>query len=172
MKRYLSLTLLCSLAPFAQAGTKMDQCLQNKYHAYLDASLDWYRDLINITTDRNPDLKQVGQQFLISRQHHFDLSGVAFNYYLYTDPSKVTLEQPVEHWLKLSQQDVKQLAKRDDELGKAAKLTYNDRQKAPNQQNYQLRSAFSQILSNPNIIGTALNKYNTSITKIDLTLCK
>ena len=96
----------------------------------------------------------------------------AQRYFLKNDPSRVATEQPVEAWLKLEQHDVKQLATRSDELGQAAQKTFSDRQSTNHPKNYDLRSAFADLLSHPKQIDSALNKYNQSIAKIEKQKCE
>ncbi|MBO0216694.1 hypothetical protein J0676_24790, partial [Vibrio sp. Vb2880] len=95
----------------------------------------------------------------------------AVHYFLENDPSRVATEQPIEAWLKLEQHDVKQLATRSDKLGEVAKQTFSDRQSTNHPKNYELRSAFADLLSHPQQIDTALNKYNQSIEKIEKQKC-
>ncbi|CAH0539492.1 hypothetical protein [Vibrio marisflavi] len=170
MNRLIATLLVSSVSFFANAADTV--CLEKKYDAYVDASLDWYSDLTQLTNQRYPDLVEVSEWFLQGRKHHFELNEVAVAYYLKNDPSKVATEQPVEKWLQLEQKDIKQLTERDDELGQAAKLTYQDRQSAPHPDNYHLRSAFADLLSNPKQINDSLQKYNTKITKIEEINCE
>lgn len=170
MKRLIVSLLLSTASTFAVAAD--NQCLAQKYDAYVDASLNWYSDLADLTTATYPELKGASQWFLEGRKHHFELNRTAVHYYLEHDPSKVATAQPVEGWLKLEQHDIKVLAARNDELGKAAKLTYSDRQAQPHEQNYELRSAFAELLSHPKQIDAALTRYNTAIAAIENTQCK
>ena len=130
------------------------------------------QDLVDLTVTQYPDLKEVSQWFLEGRKHHFELNREAVHYFLKNDPSRVATEQPVEAWLKLEQHDVKQLATRSDELGQAAQKTFSDRQSANHPKNYDLRSAFADLLSHPKQIDSALNKYNQSIAKIEKQKCE
>ena len=170
MKR-LMVTLLFTSLPFS-AFAADNSCLAGKYDAYIDASLNWYQDLTTLTTSQYPELEGVSTWFLQGRKHHFELSRAAVHYYLEHDPSKVAIEQSVEGWLKLEQADIKALAKRDDQLGQLAKVTYNDRQTPPHEKNYELRSALAELLSHPNKIDQALQTYNQSISQISQTECQ
>lgn len=173
MKKTAIAFLLLSLSTSVFAAANEDtQCLTNKYDAYIDASLTWYQDLVAITTESNPDLKEVGNWFLQGRTHHFELNRAAVDYYLTTSPEKIAINEQVESWLKLSQADVKTLSQRDDELGKIAKTTFDDRQSPPNDKNYELRSAFADLLSHPSNIKPALDKYNQSVSKTNAIECK
>ncbi len=168
MKRLLTLFLLTATSMSAAAN---NQCLAGKYDAYIDASLGWYEDLSTLTTEKYPELADVSQWFLEGRKHHFELNRAAVHYYLENDASKVATSQPVEAWLKLEQQDIKVLASRSDELGKIAKVTFDDRQAKPHENNYDLRSAFAELLSHPKQIDTALNRYNDAIAKLETIDC-
>ncbi|ASI91176.1 MULTISPECIES: hypothetical protein [Vibrio] len=148
------------------------QCLEKKYDAYIDASIQWYDDLVQLTTQQYPELESVGQWFLDGRKNHFELNREAVHYYLKNEPTKVATERSIESWLQLEQQDVKALAQRNDMLGKAAAKSFADRQAKPHEQNYDLRSAFADLLSHPKKIDTALNKYNSAIQKVEKTECK
>ncbi|OIQ26667.1 hypothetical protein [uncultured Vibrio sp.] len=161
------LTLSSSSAFSADA-----QCLNKKYDAYIDASLTWYQDLASLTSERYPNLSEVSEWFLEGRKNHFELNRAAVHYYLENDPSKLATEQSVEAWLQLEQLDVKALAERDDELGQAAKLTFSDRQSTPHEKNYELRSAFADLLSHPKQIDSVLQKYNQSILALEEMNCK
>ncbi|AZL85214.1 hypothetical protein EIJ81_11930 [Aliivibrio salmonicida] len=163
----LPLTLLATSVQAADT-----QCLSDKYSQYVDASLSWYKELITITVKKDPNLESVGNWFLEGRQHHFELNRAAVDYYLKNDPSKVKTNQSIESWLQLNQNDVKVLASSDDALGKIAKVTFDDRQAQPHKQNYELRSAFADILSHPKAIQTPLNEYNQKITNIGAITCE
>jgi uncharacterized protein YozE (UPF0346 family) len=78
----------------------------------------------------------------------------------------------VEAWLQLEQKEIKQLAKRNDELGKLAQVTFNDRQTKQHDKNYQLRSAFADLLSHPTKIDSALKRYNQAIGQLDQLDCQ
>ncbi|TON45929.1 hypothetical protein CGH56_23255, partial [Vibrio parahaemolyticus] len=114
MKRFVVAALLATSSTFTFAADQ--QCLANKYDGYVDASLQWYQDLVDLTVSQYPDLKEVSQWFLDGRKHHFELNREAVHYFLKNDPSRVATEQPIEAWLKLEQHDVKQLASRSDDL--------------------------------------------------------
>lgn len=169
MKRFFVAALLATSSTFTFAADQ--QCLASKYDGYVDASLQWYQDLVDLTVTQYPDLKEVSQWFLDGRKHHFELNREAVHYFLENDPSRVATEQPIEAWLKLEQHDVKQLASRSDKLGEVAKQTFSDRQSTNHPKNYELRSAFADLLSHPQQIDTALNKYNQSIEKIEKQKC-
>ncbi|MBR9873423.1 hypothetical protein L3V31_07820 [Vibrio sp. J1-1] len=170
MKRFVVAALLATSSTFTFAADQ--QCLANKYDGYVDASLQWYQDLVDLTVDQYPDLDEVSQWFLDGRKHHFELNREAVHYFLKNDPSRVATEQPIEAWLKLEQQDVKQLASRSDKLGEAAQKTFSDRQSTNHEKNYDLRSAFADLLSHPQKIDSALNKYNQSIEKVEKQQCE
>ncbi|OEF25903.1 hypothetical protein [Vibrio rumoiensis] len=173
MKKFaIALLLSMSSGSVFAANSTDTQCLIQKYDAYIDASLTWYQDLVSITTETHPDLKEVGDWFLAGRTHHFELNRAAVDYYLVKDPSKVATDESVESWLKLEQSDIKVLSQRDDELGKIAKTTFNDRQAPPNEKNYELRSAFADLLSHPSNIKPALDKYNNAVGKASAIECK
>lgn len=170
MKRSMVTLLLAASSMTATAADT--QCLAKKYDAYIDASLAWYQDLTQITTTKNPDLAEASQWFLTGRQHHFELNRNAVHYYLEHQPEKVATAQSIESWLKLEQQEIKQLASRDDALGHSAKMTFDDRQSTPHEKNYQLRSAFAELLSHPQQIEPALNKYNEAMAKAEQISCQ
>ncbi|WP_375753797.1 hypothetical protein [Vibrio sp. HN007] len=169
MNRILITLLLCSTATFTQAADK--QCLAGKYDAYIDASLNWYKDLIGLTTTQYPELKEVGEWFYEGRKQHFELNRSAVHYYLQNDTSKVATEQTIESWLQLEQKDVKTLASRSDELGEVASASFKFRQSKPHEKNYELRSAFAELLSHPNKIDSVLSKYNDAIEKAEAISC-
>ena len=169
MKRFVVAALLATSSTLTFAADQ--ECLANKYDGYIDASLQWYQDLVDLTVTQYPDLKEVGQWFLEGRKHHFELNREAVHYFLKNDASRIATEQTVEAWLQLEQQDVKQLAKRSDALGQAAKKTFSDRQSANHPKNYDLRSAFADLLSHPKQIESALNKYNQQIATVEKQKC-
>ncbi|KMV30807.1 hypothetical protein [Photobacterium swingsii] len=165
--------LLLSLALLpTSAMAASDTCVSNKYHQYIDASLSWYESLVALSVKKDENLKEVGQWFLDGRKHHFELNRQAFDWFLKNDQSRLDFSQSVESWLKLSQQDVKTISQQDDELGKFAKQAFDDRQSKPHPKNYELRSAFADLLSHPGDIEKPLNAYNEKITKIENIECK
>ncbi|MGL4829295.1 MAG: hypothetical protein ACRCXG_08325 [Vibrio sp.] len=168
MKRLSTALLMSLLSASAYAD---NTCLNLKYDAYIDASLNWYADLTKLTSEQYPELTEVSDWFLIGRQHHFELNRAAVHYYLQNDPTKVATAQHIESWLKLEQPEIKQLANRDDELGKLAKITFADRQAAPHPKNYELRSALAELLSHPKKIESAMDRYNQAIEKVDMIKC-
>ncbi|MCW8344742.1 hypothetical protein MD535_01710 [Vibrio sp. ZSDZ65] len=170
MKKWLAAMMLATTSFSSLAADT--QCLSGKYDAYVDASINWYQDLITLTTEQYPELQDVSQWFLEGRKNHFELNRAAVHYYLENDQNKVSTERPIESWLQLEQKDIKILSQRNDELGKIAATSFADRQATPHQQNYELRSAFADLLSHPKKIDSALNKYNDAITKVEATRCK
>lgn len=170
MKRTL-VALLLGAAAFTASATN-NECLSQKYDAYIDASLHWYEDLSQLTAQQHPDLSEVSEWFLQGRQHHFELNRAAVHYYLKQDPTKVATNQPVEAWLQLEQKDIKVLSSRSDELGKLAQITFSDRQSQPHEKNYELRSAFADLLSHPTKIDAALKRYNKSIQQLEMINCQ
>ncbi|WP_070965142.1 hypothetical protein [Vibrio sonorensis] len=170
MKRMIVALMLSATSTFALADD--NTCLSKKYDAYIDASLHWYEDLTALTAEQDPNLTEVSQWFLNGRKNHFELNRAAVHYYLENDPSKVATAQAVEGWLKLEQKDIKVLASRSDELGHLARTTFNDRQSKRHHQNYELRSAFADLLSHPTKIDTALKRYNSAISKLEEIKCQ
>ncbi|WP_162062862.1 hypothetical protein [Vibrio taketomensis] len=169
MKRTLFTLLLSATSSLAFAAD--NACLANKYDAYIEASMHWYEDLSALTAQQYPELKEVSEWYLEGRQNHFDLNAAAVKYYLDNDPVKVATEKPVEAWLQLEQKDIKTLASRSDQLGVIAAKTFADRQAKPHPQNYELRSAFADLLSHPTKIDAALKRYNSSISKVEAMTC-
>lgn len=153
------------------ANAADNTCLSNKYHGYIDASLSWYESLVDLTVEKNPTLDGVSQWFLEGRQHHFELSRKAVDYYLEHDPSLISTDKSVESWLNLEQEDIKRLATRSDELGEYAQKTFSDRQSKPHEKNYELRSAFADLLSHPQAIDVPLQAYNNAMEKISAIKC-
>ncbi|MGF1681863.1 hypothetical protein [Photobacterium minamisatsumaniensis] len=146
-------------------------CESDKYHQYIDASLSWYQSLVELTVEKDENLKEVGDWFLAGRKHHFELNREAVDWYLENDKDKLALSQPIESWLNLSQKDVKTLSEQDNELGRIAKLSFDDRQSKPHQKNYELRSAFAELLTHPGTIEKPLNAYNEKIAVISSIEC-
>lgn len=149
-----------------------DSCHSDKYHQYVDASLSWYQSLVNLAVKKDQSLEDVGQWFLEGRKNHFELNREAVDWYLENNKNKLDLSQPIESWLKLSQQDVKALSQQDSELGHAAKKSFDDRQSKPHAKNYDLRSAFADLLTHPGEIEKPLNAYNEKMTAIAAIECK
>lgn len=170
MKRTIAALLLAATSTMAAAAD--NACMSQKYDAYIDASLHWYEDLSQLTAEQYPELKEVSEWFLEGRKNHFELNRAAVHYYLKEDPTKVATAQPVEAWLQLEQKDIKVLASRSDELGQLAQVTFADRQATPHEKNYQLRSAFADLLSHPTKIDSALKRYNESIKNLEAINCQ
>ncbi|WP_064603350.1 hypothetical protein [Photobacterium sp. J15] len=164
--------ILLSLALLPASVSAATNCQSDKYHQYVDASLSWYESLVELAVEKDENLKDVGQWFLDGRKHHFELNRSAFDWYLENDKDKLDFSQPVESWLKLSQQDVKALSKQDSELGKTAKTVFDDRQRKPHAKNYELRSAFADLLTHPGNIDKPLNAYNEKMAAIADIECK
>ncbi|MGF1687024.1 hypothetical protein L4C36_10050 [Photobacterium japonica] len=165
-----ALLLATSLVPAtAVAASSMDtstQCESDKYHQYIDASLNWYQQLVDLSVAKDPSLKTVGDWFLMGRKHHFLFNRDAVDWYLANDKDKLQLSLPVESWLNLTQSDIKELSTQESALGQAAKLAFDDRQSKPHAKNYALRSAFAELLTHPAQIEQPLNAYNQQMNTI------
>ncbi|MGF1723716.1 hypothetical protein [Photobacterium nomapromontoriensis] len=170
MKLAAILFLSAAVLPSA-AFASSTQCESDKYHQYVDASLAWYQDLIDLAVAKDASLTEVGKWFLNGRKHHFEFNRDAVDWYLENDREKLNLSQPVESWLDLSQHNVKILAKQDTRLGKAAKQAFDDRQNKPHAKNYALRTAFATLLTHPGKIEQPLNNYNHKMNLIAMTEC-
>ncbi|WP_261817262.1 hypothetical protein [Vibrio gallicus] len=164
----VSLSALSSPIALASNST---QCQIDKYNTYIDASIKWYQDLSELTSTANPELKQVSEWFVKGRVMHFELNRTAVSLLLSEQPDKVATELDVESWLQLSQQDIKALSQRDDELGQAAQASFAYRQAKPNPQNYEFRSALAELLSHPNKIQPALDAYNSAVQSTNQIKC-
>lgn len=165
--------ILFSLALLpTSAMASIDNCQSDKYHQYVDASLSWYQSLVELAVKKDQNLEEVGQWFLEGRKHHFELNREAVDWFLEHDKNQLDLSQPVESWLKLTQQDVKRLSMQDNELGEYAKKAFSDRQSKPHPKNYELRSAFADLLTHPGDIDKPLNAYNQKMTAIASIDCK
>lgn len=154
---------LVTLPSFASQMT----CNADKYTSYIDASIGWYQDLADITVNKYPELDEVSQWFVEQRINHFQLNNEAVQVFLKEESSKVATNLSVESWLKLTQQDIKALTQRTDTLGELANASFSDRQSTPHPKNYELRSAFADLLSDPKLIEAPLKKYNDAIESIE-----
>ncbi|WP_434360389.1 hypothetical protein NF212_07825 [Parasalinivibrio latis] len=169
MTRALALMLaLLPLSVFAQNNA----CLSEKYHGYVDASINWYEDLVKLTVEKDATLEDVSQWFLEGRKNHFEFNKEAFDYYLENDPGRLKLDTSVEGWLNLSQDDIKTLSQTEGPLSEKAAEVFNFRQSTPHARNYDMRSALADILSHPDAIQEALNRYNTAVLDVSNTECK
>ena len=164
---FLSLALLP-----ASTLASGNSCESDKYHQYVDASLTWYQNLVDLAVKKDPSLDEVGKWFLEGRKHHFELNREAVDWFLENDKEKLDLNQPIESWLKLSQHDVKALSQQDSDLGRAAKKSFDDRQGKPHPKNYELRSAFADLLTHPGEIEEPLNAYNEKMAAIAAIKCE
>ncbi len=156
----------------ANAQADATQCFSDKYHAYIDASVSWYQELAQLATQHDPALSEVSQWYVEERVNHFTLNKLAVDYYLTNQPSKVNTNLAVESWLQLTQPQVKALTERDDQLGQAAQASFADRQRTPHKQNYELRSALADILSDPNTIQAPLENYNNQLLAAEQISCE
>ncbi|AMG31988.1 hypothetical protein AL542_17695 [Grimontia hollisae] len=173
--RRSALFLIAALVPgmsFAKDIGQLDTlCVSQKYHSYINASITWYENLVDLTIKKNPDLEGVASWFLEGRRNHFMLNQDAFDYYLENDPSKLNFDAPVESWLSLTQEDVKTLSSSNGELADAAKKVFEFRQGKAHEGNYDLRSALASLLSHPKEIDVPLKQYNDAMSKITETSC-
>lgn len=173
--RRSALILIATLVPgisFAKDIEQLDKlCVSQKYHNYVDASITWYENLVNLTIKKDPKLEGVAGWFLEGRRNHFMLNEEAFDYYLKNDPSKLNFDAPVESWLNLSQEDVKTLSSSQGELADAAKKVFEFRQGKAHEGNYDLRSALASLLSHPKEIDVPLKQYNDTMMKLAETNC-
>ena len=168
----LTATTLSSSAFASTPPSTTTQCESDKYHQYVDASLNWYQQLVTLSVAKDPQLKEVGDWFLAGREHHFHFNRDAVDWYLANDKDKLQLALPVESWLNLNQADIKELASQPTALGQAAKLAFNDRQSKPHPKNYALRSAFAELLTHPAQIEKPLNAYNEKMNAISAIQCQ
>lgn len=171
--KYLSLVALLPLILISNVNAEsIEECAIQKYDTYIDASLQWYSDLTDLTITEYPELDSVSAWFLEGRKHHFELSRAVVHDALINEPKKINTSRSIESWLQLEQTEVKQLSMRDDQIGLLAKQTFDDRQAAPHEKNYQLRSAFAELLSHPKKIETALARYNEKMAVIEQNPCQ
>ncbi|KDM91563.1 hypothetical protein [Photobacterium galatheae] len=169
--KFSAFVLSLALLP-ASVLAATESCESEKYHKYVDASLTWYQNLVQLAVQKDPNLKEVGDWFLEGRTHHFELKREAVDWYLTHDESHLDLSQSIESWLKLTQQDIKSLSEQQGALGDYAKKVFEDRQGAPHPKNYELRSAFAELLTHPDDIDKPLKEYNQQMSAIASTECK
>lgn len=171
MKLAAIFLLSAALSP-STALASSTLCESDKYHQYVDASLSWYQNLVDLAVEKDATLKGVGNWFLEGRKHHFEFNRAAVDWYLENDIEKLNLSLPVESWLNLNQQNIKMLAEQDTALGNAAKQAFNDRQSNPHEKNYALRSAFADLLTHPGKIEIPLDDYNQKMNVIAIIECQ
>lgn len=87
--------ILMSLMPTAALASP-NQCESDEYHQYVDASLEWYKNLVELTVQKHPDLKEVSDWFMQGRMNHFELNREAFDWYLANDATHLNLDSSVE----------------------------------------------------------------------------
>ncbi len=167
--------LLCGFFLFSANSYSTEQlnlvCASEKYHRYVDASISWYESLVSLTIYKNPELSDVAQWFLNARKQHFQFNAKAFDYYLAQRPQDIHLTQAVESWINLSQKDIQVLSEGTSPLADSAKSVFDFRQQKVHESNYALRSAFADLLSNPDEIQAALGQYNAEIQHINQLQC-
>ncbi|KXF80949.1 hypothetical protein [Enterovibrio coralii] len=169
---YIFLTLLLPGVAFAKDINDIDTlCASQKYHNYIDASINWYESLVDLSIQKDAKLQSVATWFLDGRRNHFLLNEAAFDYYLENDPSKLNFDAPVESWLNLTQEDVKALSQSSTPLAPQAEKVFNFRQGEAHKGNYDLRSALADLLSHPKEIEVPLQKYNGEMQKLAETTC-
>lgn len=167
---FLSLSLLTS---FAQAKTELDAtCASHLYQGYVDASVAWYKSLVSIAVEAQPELQDVGDWFLEARQAHFQFHGEAFDYFLAQSPERLNFSQSVESWLKLSQHEVKEISESQLPIASKAQSIYQFRQQKNHEKNYALRDAFAQLLSQPQVIQQPLKNYNLAMSELTPASCE
>jgi hypothetical protein len=172
MKRLTLVALLPLILMSNVNAQSREECAIQHYDTYIDASLQWYSDLTELTINEYPELESVSAWFLEGRKHHFELSRAVVHDALHNNPTKIATSRSIESWLQLEQTEVKQLSMRDDKIGMLAQATFSDRQATPHEKNYELRSAFAELLSHPKKIDTALSKYNEKMEFIEHNPCE
>ncbi|OOE98201.1 hypothetical protein [Salinivibrio sp. IB643] len=173
MKRY-ALALVAALLPMMSHAAPVENadCYSAKYHDYVDASINWYQALVEMTVEKDASLDEVADWFLRGRTNHFNLNAQAFDYYLNNDSAKLNLDAPVESWLMLSQEDVKILSQSSLPPSSLAKDVFAFRQGESMEGNYALRSALADLLSHPKEIDKPLNQYNDQMVSINDRQCQ
>ncbi|WP_028025403.1 hypothetical protein [Enterovibrio calviensis] len=173
--RRSALLLLATLIPGIAVAKDINQidtaCATQKYENYVNASISWYENLVDLTIKKDPKLEGVANWFLEGRRNHFTLNNEAFDYYIENDPSKLNLDAPVESWLSLTQEDVKALSQSQGELADVAKKVFEFRQSQAHEGNYDLRSALADLLSHPKEIEVPLERYNKEMQALSQTQC-
>ncbi|WP_087016088.1 hypothetical protein [Thaumasiovibrio subtropicus] len=164
MKRMTLAITLALTALTVKAGEK--ECQSEMYHNYVDASLEWYQDLVSVAVEQDESLTDVAEWFLNGRRTHFLFNRTAVDWYLSNEPEKLQLALSVESWLTLDQAEIRALSESQHALSDDAKAMYELRQAKPHKQNYQLRSAFADLLSHPDKIDGPLKSYNEKMTQL------
>ncbi len=64
MKRY-ALALVAALLPMMSHAAPVENadCYSTKYHDYVDASINWYQALVDMTVEKDPALDEVADWF-------------------------------------------------------------------------------------------------------------
>ena len=171
MRTFSLLFLLSSLLFPIRANADEIKCSIQKYNQYIESSLFWYQSLTQLAVQQNSDLKDVAQWFLKGRRHHLALNQQALSWYFQSDQSKIKLNGPVESWIRLTQADIKDLTRHANQLLPYAQRVFHDRQQKPHPQNYQLRTMFASLLTQPQLIRQPLIQYNSNINNINKITC-
>jgi hypothetical protein len=113
----------------------------------------------------------VGGIWPVVGRHHFKFYQAAFIWYLQHEPNKLHLNQSVESWLSLTQEEISNIAKSQSPLATKAKAVFDERQNN-HPDNYKLRAQFAQLLTDPKKIKSALDRYQSALARIEAIKCQ
>lgn len=153
------------------APLALKKCISDKYQHYTQTSINWYESLTQATIEKNPSLREVAHLFLDTRKKYVAFNQAVFSYYLNHSPETLDLSAPVESWLNIDQEQLKNISESNTELTPLAKEIDAFREKNRYKNNYKLRTALAELLSRPANMQAALNTYNQQIKAINQNAC-
>ncbi len=171
MRTSVLLFLACLFLLPSSVLASDNTCSRQKYDQYVQSSLQWYQTLIDLAVKEDKALEEVGRWFLQARQHHLILNQQALSWYFQHQPQRIPLTLPVESWIALTQTEIKTLSQQSNALTPYAQRVFANRQAKPHPQNYQLRTMFALLLTQPQLMKNPLMTYNEKIKNINKINC-
>ena len=124
---YYPLSVLLLIFPLSVLAID-ESCLLSKYEKYVLVQQNWQKDLTELATSNNPELKEVADLYLNNQLILIEKSLIAVTLLLDQSPEKLKTDQKVNRWVQLDTFEENELAKKNiayDRISKASKVNRN-----------------------------------------------
>lgn len=153
------LVITATLPALANSTTRNMDCNKKKYEKYLQVKKDWNTHLSNIITEEEPRFAEIAKELLLRETKLIEADWLEFEFLANKDPQELHLDRPLNQWVKLSDNEKKQLAATDKDYTSLTQFSWDH---ATAKSRSDRKQALSRIMVNRRFIAyIQVNKKRT-----------
>jgi len=164
------LTVLLLVFPLSVLAMD-EKCLLSKYEKYAAAQTNWQKDLTELITLNNTELKEVADLYLNDQLLLIQKSVMAVTMLLALSPEKVESAKPINRWLRLEESDDNELAKHSAAYHQLLKKYKANKNREPHKNGDKLRAIMRTEIVPSKDFKVLYAKFSDKVRAINNTVC-